>query len=100
MILMYSNHEIRSYNLYENLKDTIHAIYYLTEHKNYSKFFIIYQSSFRSQNGRYCICFTSIGCDDEYIIVSEEFISLKEVSHLVKTAKMFFKEGGVITNYE
>ena len=68
---------------------------------NFHRFLLLYQSSFKSHNDIYYICFKSVENDDRYTIVSDKFISLKDISILMKTtAKVnYVAEGGVITEY-
>lgn len=68
---------------------------------NCKKIFLEYRSSFKNSDGVYSICFGCPDNDNEYIIVSRKFISLKEVENHIKhiALEYFHMEGGVITEY-
>lgn len=96
----------------ENNKETVHRIEnnlgrVITDiclsmyRNNLNRFLLLYQSSFKSHNDIYYICFKSVENDDRYTIVSDKFISLKDINILMKTtAKVnYVADGGVITEY-
>ena len=68
---------------------------------NFHRFLLLYQSSFKSHNDIYYICFKSVENDDKYTIVSDKFISLKDIDLLIKTTAKasYVADGGVITEY-
>lgn len=68
---------------------------------NFHRFLLLYQSSFKSHNDIYYICFKSVENDDRYTIVSDKFISLKDIDLLMKTTAKasYVADGGVITEY-
>ena len=68
---------------------------------NSNRFLLLYQSSFKSHNGIYYICFKSVENDDRYTIVSDKFVSLKDIDLLIKTTakRSYVADGGVITEY-
>lgn len=65
------------------------------------KLVLQYHSSFKDHNGIFRICFGCSENDSEYIIISEKFISLKEIRSLIKDIALgsYYKEGNVITEY-
>ena len=68
---------------------------------NFHRFLLLYQSSFKSHNDIYYICFKSVENDDRYTIVSDKFISLKDIDLLMKTMakRSCMADRGVITEY-
>ena len=67
---------------------------------NYKKILLEYHSSFKNPDGVYSICFGCPDNDNEYIIVSRKFISLKEVENRLKyiALEYFHADGRVITD--
>ena len=68
---------------------------------NFHRFLLLYQSSFKSHNDIYYICFKSVENDDRYTIASDKFISLKDIDLLMRTTAKsgYVAAGGVITEY-
>lgn len=68
---------------------------------NLNRFLLLYQSSFKSHNDIYYICFKGVENDDRYTIVSDKFISLKDIDLLIKTTAKasYVADGGVITEH-
>ena len=68
---------------------------------NLNRFLLLYQSSFKSHNDIYYICFKSVENDDRYTIASDKFISLKDIDLLMRTTAKsgYVADGGVITEY-
>lgn len=96
----------------ENNKETVHRIennlgMAITDiclsmyRNNLNRFLLLYQSSFKSHNDIYYICFKSVENDDRYTIVSDKFISLKDIDLLMKTTAKasYVADGGAITEY-
>ena len=65
------------------------------------KLVLQYRSSFKNHDDFFHICFESLENESEYIIVSDKFISLKEIEVLIKNISLgsYCKEGGVVTEY-
>lgn len=85
----------------EDLDCILYAICNSISVYNYKKILLEYRSSFKNPDGVYSICFGCPDNDNEYIIVSRKFISLKEVENRLKyiALEYFYAEGGVITEY-
>ena len=68
---------------------------------NLHRFLLLYQSSFKIHNDIYYIGFKSVENDNRYTIVSDKFISLKDVDLLMKTTAKasYVTDGGAITEY-
>lgn len=68
---------------------------------NYKKILLEYRSSFKNPDGVYSIYFGCPDNDNEYIIVSRKFISLKEVENRIRCIALeyFHAYGDVITEY-
>ena len=68
---------------------------------NPNRFLLLYKSSFKSHNDIYYICFNGVENDDRYTIVSDKFISLKDIDLLMKTMakRSCMADGGAITEY-
>ena len=66
-----------------------------------NKLILEYISSLRDGNGTYYMFFECSENDDEYILISDEFISLKNINNFIKECalKQFHTEGGVVAEY-
>lgn len=67
-----------------------------------NKFLLEYVSSLKNNNsGSYYMFFKCTENDDEYILITDRFISLKKINDCIKTCALeyFHAEGGVITEY-
>lgn len=66
-----------------------------------NKLILEYISSLRNGNGTYYMFFKCSENDDEYILISDGFISLKNINNSMKKCALeqFHAEGGVVTEY-
>lgn len=99
--LIIGNNKETVHRIENNLRMAITDICLSMYRNNLNRFLLLYQSSFKSHNDIYYICFKSVENDDRYTIVSDKFISLKDINILMKTtAKVnYVADGGVITEY-
>lgn len=99
-LIVENNKEI-AHRMEDNLARTITDICISMYRNNSNRFLLLYQSSFKSHNGIYYICFKSVENDDRYTIVSDKFVSLKDIDNLMKTTakRNYVADGGVITEY-
>lgn len=84
----------------EDLDCILYAICNSISVYNYKKILLEYRSSFKNPDGIYSICFGCPDNDNEYIIVSRKFISLKEVESRLRCIALeyFHADGRVITD--
>lgn len=99
--LIIENNEETVCRIEDSLRRAITDICLSMYRNNLNRFLLLYQSSFKSHNDIYYICFKSVENDDRYTIVSDKFISLKDINIIMKTtAKVnYVADGGVITEY-
>lgn len=99
--LIIENNKETVHHIENNLGMAIMDICLNMYQNNFNRFLLLYQSSFKSHNDIYYICFKSVENDDRYTIVSDKFISLKDIDLLMKTMakRSCMADGGVITEY-
>lgn len=99
--LIIENNKETVHRIESNLGMAIMDIFLNMYQNNLHRFLLLYQSSFKSHNDIYYICFKSVENDDRYTIVSDKFISLKDIDLLMKTMakRSCMADGGVITEY-
>lgn len=99
--LIVENNKNTAHYIEDNLARAITEICISMYCNNSNRFLLLYQSSFKSHNGIYYICFKSVENDDRYTIVSDKFVSLKDIDLLMKTTakRSYVAEGGVVTEY-
>lgn len=99
--LIIENNKETVQRIENNLGMAITDIYLNMYQNNFHRFLLLYQSSFKSHNDIYYICFKSVENNDRYTIVSDKFISLKDIDLLMKTMakRSCVADGGVITEY-
>ena len=99
--LIVENNKETVHRIEDNLARAITDICISMYRNNFNRFLLLYQSSFKSHNGIYYICFKSVENDDRYTIVSDKFVSLKDIDLLMKTTakRSYVADGGVITEY-
>lgn len=99
--LIIENNKETVHRIESNLGMAIMDICLNMYQNNFHRFLLLYQSSFKSHNDIYYICFKSVENDDRYTIVSDKFISLKDIDLLMKTMakRSCMVDGGVITEY-
>ena len=99
--LIVENNKETSNLIEDNLARAITDICIRMYRNNSNRFLLLYQSSFKSHNGIYYICFKSVENDDRYTIASDKFFSLKDIDLLMKTTakRSYVADGGVITEY-
>ena len=99
--LIIENNKETVHRIENNLRMAITDICLSMYRNNLNRFLLLYQSSFKSHNDIYYICFKGVENDDRYTIVSDKFISLKDIDLLMKTMakRSCVADGGVITEY-
>lgn len=101
VVLRYKNRNEVQWEFCGTLQDVLYVIcrdlYYIDPRK----IVVEYTSSFKSQNGKYYMCFIGDEPEREYIIMSNEFVSLKTIDISIKAIALcrFGVEGHVITEY-
>lgn len=99
--LIVENNKETVHRIEDNLGRAIMDICISMYRNNLHRFLLLYQSSFKSHNDIYYICFKSVENDNRYTIASDKFISLKDINTLMRTTAKasYVADGGVITEY-